>query len=1236
MIELRLPLAEETRMKAWVVLAAQLILPLLARADTLYIPAEYPTIQSAVVASSSGDTLLLSHGVYYESDLYLEHGLYIFGDPLDPQSVTVDAGGASHALSAVMAPGPTSIRGLQIRNAETALHLYETGMAGLPILANCLIQDVGVGAQIEHVWDTTVQDCWFVNCSESGVYMPGSSSSLAFKRCRFADCQSTALWATGAVEVDSCSFVGNSSPTSGGAIFADAAFTARDCAFIANSAPEGAAIFGQDFSIRLLSGCTFASNSAPGGSIVAFNYIHLPGPHVEACLLAFNTCNTPISGQLFDGVGEFEVLCTDAYGNTGGDWVGLISGYLGVGGNILADPLFCDVDAGDYRVATTSPCLPTNNSCGTQIGAYGEGCSGQSTWYVATDGDDDTGSGGSDAPFATIGHALAVAAAGESILVACGTYLESNLEMVSGVVLRGGSLDPMCTVIDAQQQGHVLACRAVDADTRVERLTLTGGFIDSNLTDANAALWIESGAGPVVVDCRFVGNTAEGGGAIGAMGVGVLDSSPSFTRCEIAYNQNDSGRSGMTCSNSSVSLTDCRLAENYNYYGALGGALHCRAGSTVAVTGCSFVENRAGSGGAVYLEDSTLHLAGCVLDGNTAQYDGGGIYARSSLLTLTGCLVAGGHEADSGGGLSLSNSTASILGSTITANLTDWGGDSFGGGLVSYNSDVEFLNSVFWGNCSAFPSLAQDANIAGGSVSFECCIVDPAQIEGPVSYIGENFNQDPLFCDPADCGAAGGNYDVGAASICLPANNGCGVQMGAFAEGCSGHYAWRVATGGDDVGGTGSSEDPFATIGHALTFATDGDSILVAPGTYVEHGLDMVSGVALVGAPDSVGAVVIDAQGQGRHFQGTALAASTTIAGLTLSNGASTQGGSMLWEGGCVLQLADLVFVDNTATVDGGAVRCNQSAPSFLRCTFTGNSATGHAGALYLFEGSDATLDSCTITGNVAADGGGLRCYSSSPQLTACVVTGNAAHLGAGLYFYTGSAPNLDGCTIASNAATQEGGGIRCVESTPTLSATIIYANCAPMGAQLQLTDATSRASFTCCDVDTTSGWFSGAGIVSWLGSNYVEDPLFCDPADCMDAPTQAGDFNVAANSVCRPGNNDCSVQIGALEASCDPTAVDAESVPGTFRVQGVYPNPFNPTARVLLDLPASCAVGVDVYDLAGRHIAQLYQGDHAAGRMVVTWNGTDDSGSRVASGVYLLRAKTSGYAVSAKLVLLK
>ena len=83
-------------------------------------------------------------------------------------------------------------------------------------------------------------------------------------------------------------------------------------------------------------------------------------------------------------------------------------------------------------------------------------------------------------------------------------------------------------------------------------------------------------------------------------------------------------------------------------------------------------------------------------------------------------------------------------------------------------------------------------------------------------------------------------------------------------------------------------------------------------------------------------------------------------------------------------------------------------------------------------------------------------------------------------------------------------------------------------------------------------------------------------------------------------------------------------------------PNPFNPKTTLRFELPVAGPAELSIYDLSGRRVATLLGEHREAGEHIVEWNGRDDAGSRLASGVYLARATVPGYSAVEKVVMLK
>jgi flagellar hook assembly protein FlgD len=95
--------------------------------------------------------------------------------------------------------------------------------------------------------------------------------------------------------------------------------------------------------------------------------------------------------------------------------------------------------------------------------------------------------------------------------------------------------------------------------------------------------------------------------------------------------------------------------------------------------------------------------------------------------------------------------------------------------------------------------------------------------------------------------------------------------------------------------------------------------------------------------------------------------------------------------------------------------------------------------------------------------------------------------------------------------------------------------------------------------------------------------------------------------------------------------------IPAAFSLHQNLPNPFNPRTSIQFDLsqPAS-RVSLRIYDLSGRLVATLAQGDLPAGRHSVIWAGDDDRGRSVASGIYVYVLETPTDRATRKLAIVR
>ncbi len=105
-----------------------------------------------------------------------------------------------------------------------------------------------------------------------------------------------------------------------------------------------------------------------------------------------------------------------------------------------------------------------------------------------------------------------------------------------------------------------------------------------------------------------------------------------------------------------------------------------------------------------------------------------------------------------------------------------------------------------------------------------------------------------------------------------------------------------------------------------------------------------------------------------------------------------------------------------------------------------------------------------------------------------------------------------------------------------------------------------------------------------------------------------------------------------------NPTAVVETGAghPASFTLQQNYPNPFNPTTAISFQLSTASEVALVIYDLNGNVVKELARGKYAGGQHRLVWEGKDDRGNRVASGVYVYKLTAGDFVAQKKLVLMK
>lgn len=98
------------------------------------------------------------------------------------------------------------------------------------------------------------------------------------------------------------------------------------------------------------------------------------------------------------------------------------------------------------------------------------------------------------------------------------------------------------------------------------------------------------------------------------------------------------------------------------------------------------------------------------------------------------------------------------------------------------------------------------------------------------------------------------------------------------------------------------------------------------------------------------------------------------------------------------------------------------------------------------------------------------------------------------------------------------------------------------------------------------------------------------------------------------------------------PTA----TLPGSYELSQNFPNPFNPSTRIVVDVPKRERVRLAIYNVIGQEVARLMDGEYGAGKYEVTWNGRNDEGFSAPSGVYFYTLSSEKFSTTKKMLLVK
>ncbi len=290
--------------------------------------------------------------------------------------------------------------------------------------------------------------------------------------------------------------------------------------------------------------------------------------------------------------------------------------------------------------------------------------------------------------------------------------------------------------------------------------------------------------------------------------------------------------------------------------------------------------------------------------------------------------------------------------------------------------------------------------------------------------------------------------------------------------------------------------DDYGTIQEAVNAASDGDTVLVRPGTYVEA-IDIDGSAIFLRSTDGASMTCIDAGGCGLPGVSWIYCGSQpqSIEGFTISNATGP---------GIHIIDSDPVIQDNIIIGNEGGIWCFwQSSLTIRRNHFEGNAPGdwGWGGAIHGSYSTLTVVDNVVLRNSSIGPGGGISCGECAVTLVNNVIAENSTvYCGGGIYC-DNSVVTMTNNTLHGNSAVTGGGGLVLFDCTPSITNSIFWDNSASFSPEIELIGSGSQI-VTFCNVKNGTGQ-------PWFGLGCIDaDPLFADSAN--------NDYHLTRPSPCR------------------------------------------------------------------------------------------------------------------------
>ena len=351
--------------------------------------------------------------------------------------------------------------------------------------------------------------------------------------------------------------------------------------------------------------------------------------------------------------------------------------------------------------------------------------------------------------YVSIQDAIDASADGDIVRLAAGTYFEHELKLNGKAITLEGSLGDkgeLASTINAEDLSWIIKCNDDEtADTMIRNLVLENGYATGSgggLIILNASPKIENIA---IQDCH-----SQSGSALYTYNSGSVISNVTMQYCGTTYGLGGAAR----LRNSQLTLDNCIIENNVAREGA---GIYATDGTlTVSNTtirgNVSTANDSLSKGGGLLIENLSLSMNGCTIEGNSNRY-GGGIYAEyCDIVEMTDCDVVSNEATDIGGGVNINFCDVAFDACNFASNSAASGG----GARLSY-CETNISECSFSSNDA--PSAGSAAAIAGGDVNIVGTVIRENQTHESSSagalHVFYNATVNYSSCMVADNGAFG-------------------------------------------------------------------------------------------------------------------------------------------------------------------------------------------------------------------------------------------------------------------------------------------------------------------------------------------------------------------------------------------------------------------------------------------------------------------------------------------------